>query len=251
MGKMFFNILATFAEFEADLLRLRRLHHHRPRRTVHSVPTDGLPHPPAQPAQGDRVTSSVTREVRPYPPDFSRVLRRPLTLRSRCRVTPRRSSCRAKYRTPLVELLLARDALGEVELSADLRGRLEHGHLVAAPGECGGRGESCGTSALTTATRCGVVAGQITSWVSCATLGLTRHVAVRWRNTWSAWLQAMHVLIWSARRGVVPQCGIGGTQRPQCHIGGILRCALRRRRGGRGARRPVLVATPRASRSRR
>ena len=81
MGKMFFNILATFAEFEVDLLRMRtregmavarakgrlkgrkpklidqaadrvapyarhrRLHHHRPRRTVQHLPTHRLPHP--------------------------------------------------------------------------------------------------------------------------------------------------------------------------------------------------------------
>jgi len=81
MGKMFFNILATFAEFEVDLLRMRtregmavarakgrlkgrrpklstkqqtefapharhrRLHHHRPSRTVQHLPTHRLPHP--------------------------------------------------------------------------------------------------------------------------------------------------------------------------------------------------------------
>jgi DNA invertase Pin-like site-specific DNA recombinase len=79
MGKMFFNILATFAEFEVDLLQMRtregmavarargklrgkqpklstqtaararphgrhrRVHHRRPRRTRHRVPHDGLP----------------------------------------------------------------------------------------------------------------------------------------------------------------------------------------------------------------
>jgi DNA invertase Pin-like site-specific DNA recombinase len=81
MGKMFFNILATFAEFEVDVLRmrtregmavarakgrlkgrkpklttkqqteLRRMHCtgdytiHRPRRTVQHFPTHRLPHP--------------------------------------------------------------------------------------------------------------------------------------------------------------------------------------------------------------
>lgn len=82
MGKLFFNILATFAEFEVDLLRMRtregmavaregqaarqatealgqaaartrahgrqrRVHHRRPRRSVHSLPHDRVPHPPA------------------------------------------------------------------------------------------------------------------------------------------------------------------------------------------------------------
>ena len=80
MGKMFFNILATFAEFEVDLLRMRtregmaiarakgkltasspscppgssragadarhrRVHHRRPRRGVHRLPRHRLPDP--------------------------------------------------------------------------------------------------------------------------------------------------------------------------------------------------------------
>ena len=81
MGKMFFNILATFAEFEVDLLRMRtregmaiarakgklrgkqpkavgqaaaragadgrhrRVHHRRPRRGVHRLPRNCVPHP--------------------------------------------------------------------------------------------------------------------------------------------------------------------------------------------------------------
>lgn len=84
MGKMFFNILATFAEFEVDLLRMRtregmavarakgklrgkqpklspkqqaelrrmhdtgRLHQHRPHRAVLRIPADRLPHPAAR-----------------------------------------------------------------------------------------------------------------------------------------------------------------------------------------------------------
>jgi DNA invertase Pin-like site-specific DNA recombinase len=65
MGKMFFNILATFAEFEVDLIRMRtregmavaqaaarveadarhrRIHDRRSRRVVLSVAADRLPH---------------------------------------------------------------------------------------------------------------------------------------------------------------------------------------------------------------
>jgi Resolvase, N terminal domain len=89
MGKMFFNILATFAEFEATCCgcvprrawpsrgkgqtprppaqalgqaagrtaahaRLRRLLHRRSGRTVHRVPAHRVPDPPAQPRQGFR-----------------------------------------------------------------------------------------------------------------------------------------------------------------------------------------------------
>ncbi len=85
MGKMFFNILATFAEVEVDLLRMRtcegmavarakgklrgkqpklsarqqrelarmvgtgRVHDRRPRRGVYRLPRHRLPHPPANP----------------------------------------------------------------------------------------------------------------------------------------------------------------------------------------------------------
>ena len=96
MGKMFFNILATFAEFEADLIRLRtregmavarakgqatrqaaqalrpaagraapdarhrRLLDHRPRRAVLRVPADRLPDPPGQ---ADRRAGTVARQL--------------------------------------------------------------------------------------------------------------------------------------------------------------------------------------------
>ncbi len=92
LGKMFFNILATFAEFEVDLLRMRtregmavarakgklrgkqpklsaqaaaragadgrhrRVHHRRPRRGVHRLPRHRLPDPPAQPRQPGTMT---------------------------------------------------------------------------------------------------------------------------------------------------------------------------------------------------
>ena len=92
MGKMFFNILATFAEFEVDLLRMRtregmavarakgrlrgrqptlsakqqaelrtharrrRLLHRRSGRTVHRVPAHRVPDPPAQPRQPGTMT---------------------------------------------------------------------------------------------------------------------------------------------------------------------------------------------------
>jgi DNA invertase Pin-like site-specific DNA recombinase len=94
MGKMFFNILATFAEFEVDLLRMRTregmavarakgrlkgpateavdqaadrvapharhrgLHHQRPRRALQYLPTNRLPHP-----RGSGKRSSATRST--------------------------------------------------------------------------------------------------------------------------------------------------------------------------------------------
>jgi DNA invertase Pin-like site-specific DNA recombinase len=96
MGKMFFNILATFAEFEVDLLRMRtregmavarakgklrqaaqavrqaaaragadgrhwRLHDRRPRRAVHRLPRDRVPNPPASPGCRQSQVTSPSR----------------------------------------------------------------------------------------------------------------------------------------------------------------------------------------------
>ena len=96
MGKMFFNILATFAEFEVDLLRMRtregmavarakgklrgkqpkhttrqqrelvRMRHRRvlqgrPRRAVHRLPRDRLPDLPASPGSRQSQVTSLSR----------------------------------------------------------------------------------------------------------------------------------------------------------------------------------------------
>jgi hypothetical protein len=101
MGKMFFNILATFAEFEAGLLRMRtregmavargqrqaarqaaeavgqaaaragadgrhwRVHHRRPHRGVHRLPRHRLPHPPAIPGSRRGQVTRIGRHLAP------------------------------------------------------------------------------------------------------------------------------------------------------------------------------------------
>src|SRR6202000_821586 len=98
----------------------------------------------------------------------------------------------------LGELLLAGNALGHVELAAEALGAVDQGPAVAtlvhAAGAPAGR-------APPTATRLGAGAGAIVSSVSKPARGLTRQLACLLLKVWSrqAWLQAMQVLISSAR----------------------------------------------------
>ncbi len=101
----------------------------------------------------------------------------------------------------LGEVLLAGDALGDRELAAEVVARLEELDPVASLGERD-RGREAGRARARRPRRawCGG-SGARTSSVSWAARGLTRQVAVFLEKVWSrqAWLQAMHVLISSAR----------------------------------------------------
>ena len=103
----------------------------------------------------------------------------------------------------LGELLLAGDLHREPELPAELGVLLEQRHRVAALGERR-RGAQAGRPGADDGDRRrgrGAVGGSSTSSVSRQARGLTRQEARLFSNAWSrqAWLQAMQVLISSAR----------------------------------------------------
>jgi hypothetical protein len=99
------------------------------------------------------------------------------------------------------EFLLARDAAREVELAADFRGGIEQADLVPALGQlrCGGKPGRAGAD-HGDLLRCAVAASTVTS-SSWQAKGLTRQEQSWREKMWSrqAWLQAMQVLIASAR----------------------------------------------------
>jgi DNA invertase Pin-like site-specific DNA recombinase len=61
MGKCFFNILATFAEFEVDLLRMRTREGMARQRPTQRQSTQAQPHPACGPAQAPRGRGTLDR----------------------------------------------------------------------------------------------------------------------------------------------------------------------------------------------
>jgi hypothetical protein len=117
-----------------------------------------------------------------------------------CTFTPVSVEAAAEVAERLAELFLAGDALGHVELAADFARGLEQRDVVAALGGGGGEGDMPAGPAPTTAL---LLRGgrDDTSSVSWQARGLTRQEQVLRSKMWSrqAWLQAMQVLISSAR----------------------------------------------------
>jgi hypothetical protein len=111
----------------------------------------------------------------------------------------------------LAELLLARDALGHVELAADLTRGVEQVHLVAALGQRRGAARPAGPAPTTAMRFCADDRGGRAGLVARARVDEAGGDLAA--KVWSrqAWLQAMQVLISAARpaRGLVDEFGVG------------------------------------------
>ena len=115
--------------------------------------------------------------------------------------TPVRSMRAAEVAQRLRELLLARNAAREVELAADLGGGVEQRDRVARLGGRRRAGEARRAGADDGDRASCAPPASARSSVSWQARGLTRHDAIWRAKIWSrhAWLQAMQVLISSAR----------------------------------------------------